>query len=210
MNLKSYIFIMVVSSQIRYRVIIFILFAIVLAFINSGLYYLLKPPIKTITQLPYRLEPNQWDIIKGGWTWKEPHLEQHSSELSLIVSPLNIESEPLRIATTLQPGSGISFAMTFPHKLSESQWLLIKPGSIEVGFISTEEEWITQAKATLEQRSKYDITLMLEDDHYTVVVDGDVFIVKQPLTYKGQFLGFISNAPSRIYGLLVDRQIYVP
>ena len=116
-----------------------------LTLLNFGLYNLLKPPVRLVTQLPFGLNaPEQWDMIQGQWQWQDGIVLQKDNALSLMVAPLRIAPEGLRIVTVLESGAGLSFAMSYPHKLLESHYLMLQKGKLEVGYITPEDQWIIQ------------------------------------------------------------------
>jgi hypothetical protein len=187
--------------------LVFLLFTVVFSSLNLGLYYLLEPPVTVVTQLPYGLDNfSQWQVISGEWRWQNDHVVQTSGDLSLLVSPLLVEPDKLRVVAALETGAGISFAMQYPHKFTNSHWLLVDETWLRTGFIDTEGVWTTQAQVSLEPKTVVYLTLSLDDEGFNITVNGDEVMTHIPLVYKGQSLGLISKEPSRIHSLLVDRQ----
>jgi hypothetical protein len=182
----------------------------ILTLLNLGLYQLLAPPVRLVTQLPFGLNATrQWDMIQGQWQWQEGIVVQNDNGLSLMVAPLRIAPEGLRIVTVIETGGGLSFSMRYPHKLLESHYFMIQDGKLEVGYITPEDQWIIQAQLALDAAEIYAVQLKLESNHFSLVVNNQQ-LTDVPLNFQGTSLAFISKAPTRIHGLLVDREIYVP
>jgi hypothetical protein len=180
-----------------------------LMLLNAGLYNLLEPPVRLVTQLPFGLNTAaQWDRIKGQWQWEDGNVLQKENTLSLMVAPLRIVPQGLRIVTVLESGAGLGFAMQYPHKLTESHYLTIQNGKLEVGYITPDDQWIIQEQLVLEPAETYEIELGLESDQFSLEVNGEQ-LDNIPLMFHGTSLGFISKQPTRFHGLLVDRESYV-
>ena len=191
---------------------IFILCLGLLVLLNIGLHTLLEPPTQIVSKLPYSIETSiQWEVVSGSWEKTDAIIMHQGSEPGLLVSPLRIDPDGIRIVLTLEPGAGITFAMRNTHKRSESHWLMLNNNSITAGFVTADDTLVEQVKVDLpESEQLHYITLLIQNHHYTVTLDDALLTAELPLKYTGQSLGFISTAPTRIYGLLVDRQVNAP
>jgi hypothetical protein len=192
--------------------LIFILCLALLALLNLGLHTLLEPPTHSVSTLPYSIETSlEWEVIKGNWKKTDAVIEQQGYDPGLLVSPLRIDPEGIRMVLTLEPGAGIAFAMRNAHQRLESHWLMLTTDSLAAGFMTADSTLVEQAKVTLPESEKpHYITLLILNHHYTVLLDDTRVMAELPLNYSGQSLGFISTGPTRIYGLLIDRQINAP
>jgi hypothetical protein len=185
------------------------LFIFVMAILNLFLYTFFKPPLATVTELPYHVTAlNTLSIISGTWEWQEGFV-QSGNELALAVTPLRIDIQRLRVVVSLDPGSGITFAMTYPHKITESHYLKVFHDRIEAGFVDRENRWVTQfSKAIDLPRENINIILIVKDGYFRIELEGKPLVERLPLNFQGQYQGMMTFFSSRIDGLIFDRYTY--